>query len=134
MSLDVYLQAKPGPPRVGGDHKFVCAFDDDGCYWFLYPLLERLAEDTGQWIDLYDGAVFGGETLSALARTLASARSLVEVQPEVWAVVTGIRSGLVPEEVLSLVGKAEMVALLDRLEAAVGIARETNAYIGFFGD
>ena len=134
MSLDVYLQVKPGPPRVGGDHEFVCAFDDDGYYWFLYPLFKRLAEETGKWIDLYDGAVFGGETLEALARTLASARSLVEVNPDVWEVVTGTRAVPVPEEVRSLVDKAEMFAQLDRLEAAIEIARETAAYISFIGD
>lgn len=136
MSLDVHIQANPGPPRVGGAHKFVCAFDDNGYYWFLYPLFERLAEETGQWIDLYDGAVFGGETLDALARTLASARSLVEVQPAVWEVISGIRSVPVPvpEEVRCRIEKAKMIALLDGLEAGVRRARETGTYITFFGD
>ncbi len=58
----------------------------DGYYWFLYPLIERLAEETGQYVDLYGDAVFAGGDLLALRRMLSEARGLVETRGESWEV------------------------------------------------
>ncbi len=55
--------------------------EDDGYYWFLHPLFVALAEETGQYVDLYGGARFQGQDLDALERALASSRQLIEVQP-----------------------------------------------------
>ena len=74
MALDVYVQPQPELPRIGSKYSRICSFEDDGYYWFLYPLFEELAKETGQHIDLYDGAAFSGISLEALARTIASAR------------------------------------------------------------
>jgi hypothetical protein len=53
MSLDIGLgDDRPGPPLPAGP---TVSFDDDengGYYWFLYPFFHRLAEKTGQHIDL----------------------------------------------------------------------------------
>ena len=32
--------------------------NSDGYYWFLHPLIEKLASETGQYIDLYGDASF----------------------------------------------------------------------------
>lgn len=63
--------------------------DDEGYYWFLEPLFRQLAEQTGQFIDLYGHSRFVGDSLSALERTLYGAVALVDAQPESWAVIVG---------------------------------------------
>jgi hypothetical protein len=83
MHLDVFLQPNAEPPRVGDDYEYVCPFDaDEGYYWFLHPLFEELRAETGEYINLYDRAVFSGDSLEALARTLSAAHSLVAGHPE----------------------------------------------------
>jgi hypothetical protein len=66
-------------------------FDDDniGYYWFLYPLIEDLAKQTGQMIDLYRDASFVGNHLSSLDKMLKDARVLVKGQPASWEVCIG---------------------------------------------
>jgi hypothetical protein len=134
MPLDVYVQPRLEPVRVGGDYEYICSLDDDGYYWFLFPLFEDLAKQTGQWIDLYGGAAFAGPTLDDLARTLTAAGVLVEKQPPVWEVVIGVRMGPVPEEVRCAVDKQQIRALLDKLEAAVHKAKAAGTYVTFMGD
>ena len=75
MSLDVGLSSGPSfvpdlAPRL--------ALEDDGYYWFLYPLFEKLAERTRQMIDLYGDAEFQGPSLDALRETVAEGRRMVE--------------------------------------------------------
>lgn len=135
MPLDVYLQDKPGLPRVGDDYRHVCSFrDDEGYYWFLHPLFEELRADTGEYIDLYGGAVFKGDALGALARTVAAARVLVDAQPDQWDVVIGIKMAPEPEEIHTTVEKKQMLNLLSKLEEAVSTAKAVGAYVTFWGD
>ena len=63
----------PDEPSLG--------LEDDGYYWFLHPLFERLAGETGQYIDLYGDALFAGPDLLALSRMLSEARRLVGPSP-----------------------------------------------------
>lgn len=134
MALDVYIQPAPGPPRIGGPQQFVCALDDDGYYWYLYPRFVSLAEETGLWIDLYDGVAFSGESLDALARTISAARTLVDAQPDEWEIVTAIRQQPFGEEVRCKVVQQIMIELLDRLATAIQRAIANGECILFFGD
>lgn len=135
MPLDVYVQSEPELPRAGGDYEYFCSFhDDEGYYWFLHPLFDELRAETGEYIDLYGGAVFKGVTLDALARTIDNARIFVNAQPDRWDVVTGIRMGLVPREIHSTVEKPQMMTLLEKLEEAVNKAKAVGAYVTFWGD
>jgi hypothetical protein len=63
--------------------------DDDGYYWFLHPLFKELADQTGEYIDLYGHSWFAGDNRSALEQMLHQAVALVEAQPESWAVIVG---------------------------------------------
>ncbi len=83
MPLDIGLAGpRPGPPSAEGPVvKFYdCDKDDDdtgGYYWFLHPLFHRLAEKTGQYIDLYGDAEFRGDDLQLFREILVEARQLV---------------------------------------------------------
>ena len=144
MSLDVYIQPRPELPLIGGDFEPICqingngSVEEEGYYWFLYPFFKRLAEQTGQAIDLYGDAFFCGEALDALAQCLVAARSLVNAQPDVWEIHVGTQFGTqlrpVQKEIYSTVDKQQMVALLDKLDAAVRKAKGAGVYVNFIGD
>src|SRR3954463_10805510 len=93
MPLDIGLAGpRPGPPSAADPIVQFWDYDDDntgGYYWFLHPLFERLAEKTGQYIDLYGDAEFRGDDLSSLRQTLLEAQRLVAAQPERWPVCRG---------------------------------------------
>jgi hypothetical protein len=104
----------------------VLELEDDGYYWFLHPLFERLAAETGQYIDLYGNATFFGEDLDSLERTLTAAQELVLSQPEAWEVLTNGRAGTVQ--------RVQLLQLLDTWEDAIRAAKEQGRPIICFGD
>ena len=138
MALDVFLQENPAPPIHGAHYEEILYFDDDNeaYYWFLYPLFLQLRKRTGKMIDLYDTAVFRGDGLQPLADTIASARQLTKNQPDDWEVVIGFEVGpaRLRREIQKPVTKAEMLSLLDKLQAAVAKATEKNYYLALWGD
>lgn len=103
-------------------------------YCFLHPLLERLATETGQYIDLYDDASFVGENLSALERMVTEARKLIQAQPSTWEVHTGTQ--LTPEhkELYTEVSRTRFLALLDDWERIIVRAKEIGRPVVCFGD
>ena len=114
-------------------------FEDDGYYWFLYPLFERLAQRTGQLIDLYDGAAFSGPALAALRETIAEAMQLVGTMTDQWDVQTGTEIGSYqnpkpPTPVYSPVQKGEFERLLRRFGELVDAAERKKARIVCLGD
>src|SRR4051812_44751913 len=112
----IHQPSDPAEPSLG--------FEDDGYYWFLHPLLERLAGETGQYIDLYGYALFAGADLLALGRMLADARRLVEAQPESWEVYTGTQLVPVHRGVFKAVERAELLSRLAAWKRATDRARE----------
>jgi hypothetical protein len=58
-------------------------FDDDGYYWYLYPLFEDLYTATGNMIDLYGDARFERHHFSRLRRMLAEACEKIDQQPAI---------------------------------------------------
>ena len=134
MSLDVFIQSTVKLPPIGSGSESICAFEDDGCYWFLHPLFEELSQRTGQYIDLYGGAVFHGPALDELHRTLVAARQLAQLQPDTWEVHIGSQAWPVPQERYSTVHKQELLRLLNTLEAAIEKAKARGACVTFWGD
>jgi len=136
---------QPGPPSEAGPivEFFDCdKYDDDtgGYYWFLHPLFYRLAEKTGQYIDLYGDAEFRGDDLQILRQTLLEARELVATQPERWSVHVGTASmpnagPPVPSwEVVKEVERSKFLSMLDMLLAIVDRASSTGVPVVCFGD
>ena len=141
MSLDVYIQPHPGPPWGGPGSELVCSIEanyrgaNEGYFWYLYQsMFKDIAEQTGQRISLYDLVTFRGDTLATLEQALATARLQVSSEPDAWEVVIGTRIPQLPGEVRQTVDKQQMMTLLDKLEGAVCKAKETDAYLTFFGD
>lgn len=86
MALDIRI-------RVGNalhtEPGLEVALNDDGCYWFLHPLFERLREQCGKYIDLYGDATFTRDDFPRLRRLLDEAETLAAEQPETWKVHVG---------------------------------------------
>lgn len=136
MALDIYLQKEIGAPKFFS--KRLLYFEDDGYYWFLYEFFERLAERSGQMIDLYDGAFFKGDNLDLLNQTVQEAKSAILSKPDFWEELIGttIEKGGKTKviEFFSTVEKKQLQLILSKLEKAVINAKEKEAGILFFGD
>jgi hypothetical protein len=138
MSLTIGI-AIEGTRPVELDAATRVDFEDDGYYWFLYPLFERLAARTGQMIDLYDGATFSGPALADLRATVSEAMRLVATMPDEWDVQTGTEIGShlhpkPPTPVYSPVNKMEFERLLRRFGGLVDAAERETARIVCLGD
>jgi hypothetical protein len=105
----------------------VVTLEDDGYFWFLYPLFEELWRETGKWIDLYEAPVFVGPELKALQTTLATARRLIRQQPDQWEVLIGGAR-------CSTVEKKQFLSLLRKIGRIATRAIRTNRCVTFFGD
>jgi hypothetical protein len=132
MSLDIGVG--DGSSFIPAQGEPSLSLDDDGYYWFLHPLFERLRTDTGQYIDLYGDAHFDGECRAALERVLAEARRLAGSQPEEWQVHVGTQ--LMPEhkELFQRVERETMLKLLDRWDNIVQRAKRLSRPVVCLGD
>ena len=129
--LDIGI-GEPGRPPLPTEPSL--GLDNDGYYWFLYPLIESLTACTGQWIDLYGDAKFAGDDLLALGRMLTEARRRVDAQPETWEVHIGTQTHPVVRELFSTVHRDEFMKLFDRWERVIERAKETGRSVVCFGD
>ncbi len=136
MALDVYLQKDAGVPKTFDD--CFLQFEDDGYYWFLHAFFEELGEQSGQMIDLYDGAFFNDGNLDLLNLTIQRAKKAILQKPELWQEFTGTTfekgERTKVKEMFSIVYKNELESILAKLEKAVGKAKEKDSGILFFGD
>ncbi|MBI1346444.1 hypothetical protein GC163_09150 [bacterium] len=105
--------------------------EDDGYYWFLYPYFQDVWEHTGQMIDLYDDAVFGGNEQPVLLALLERAAAEASQQPDEWNVRIGWRGD---DAIVSKVTKPELQALLTRLIDLVTEAQASQCAFVCFGD
>jgi hypothetical protein len=65
--------------------------NDDGYYWFLYPLFEQVYAQTGKRIDLHGRAEFTTAQLAVLQAAIRQGREFVQQLPETWAVPARLR-------------------------------------------
>jgi hypothetical protein len=108
--------------------------ENDGYYWFLLPLLERLHAQTGQYIDLYGDASFAGADLSALERMVAEANRLVVAQPATWQVHTGTQTMPERKELYAAVDQSRFLALLNEWQLIITRAKQIGKPVVCFGD
>lgn len=109
--------------------------DDDGYYWFLWPLFQELFEETGQFIDLYGNACFESENLARLGQILERAQILVNTQPETWSVSVGIQTHQShSHEVFQQVSKTHFLKLLNQWQSLLRLAEQSGQGIVAFGD
>ena len=131
MSLDIGIGNGISLIPVSGEPSFRL---EGGIYWFLHPLLERLATETGQYIDLYGDASFTDAALVELKRMLAEARDLAAAQPHSWLWFVGLQTAPVRKELFKTVERAEVFATLDCWDKVVRRAEELGQPVVCFGD
>jgi len=136
MSLEIGLAGSQPDPFSAAEYVVSLDADENGGYYcFLRPLLDQLAEKTGQRIDLYEDAEFRGDDLLVLRQTLVEARRLVADQPVRWPVYVGTASmpnatpPVPPWEVFKEVERSKFIRLLDTLIAMVDRAISAGAAV-----
>lgn len=120
--------------RVPHPDKPSFSLDDDGYYWFLYPLFAQLYEHTAQMVDLYGKAFFEGTSLDALQEVLAQARQQLESQPETWQVSVSLQISPEYKEVFDEVSRTTFLEILDRWKRLVEFAQKHGLGIVCWGD
>jgi hypothetical protein len=120
--LDVGVGSAEKHPPAGTFPRLTLG--DDGYYWFLHSLFERLEAETGESVDLYGYAAFAGDHLAALERMLQVARELVSRHPETWDVYVGTQVRPVYQETYKKVERERFMHLLDTWQSAVRVAME----------
>jgi hypothetical protein len=150
MALDIGIGDGTSLIPVQGEPSLY--LEDDGYYWFLHPLFDRLQGETGQYIDLYGDASFDGAALASLERMLAEGRELVESQRDRWQVHVGTQ--IIPtdkalfkaagskmvgqwereKELYKPVQRSAFLELIARWQRVVDRAKELGRPVVCFGD
>jgi hypothetical protein len=120
------LVPQPGEPSL--------QLDNDGYYWSLHPLIEKLHSETGQYIDLYGDASFSGASLSALERMIAEAEKMIQKQSVSWQVHLGTQLRPQRKELYEVVYKVQVLSLLQKWREIVARAKELGKPVVCFGD
>ena len=130
MTLDVGLADSEGGLRSSPQ----VTFREDGYYWFLDPLIERLRESHGKHIDLYGNAEFRKSELSLLTRFLGDAEVLIQSRPARWKVRVGTPSGPQKRGAHVEVERGKFMSLILQLRDVVSAAEEAGSSVLFIGD
>jgi hypothetical protein len=130
MALDIRLVNS----RAKGAAAPALAFEDDGYYWFLHPLFERLRKETGKYIDLYGDALFSRNDWPRLRALLSEAEAMVNHQPTRWEVCVGTQLHPTQREVYRTVNREELLRLIATFETLLDVAEQCDGVIECVGD
>ena len=132
MALDIGVGNGSSFVPVQGEPSL--GLGDDAPYWFLQPFFERLAAQTGQYIDLYGDASFAGVQLAALKEMLTEAQRLTESQPDSWEVPVGTQVSPVRQELSKRLDREVLLNLLAAWQRVVVRAEQLGCPVVCFGD
>lgn len=130
MALDVGIRdadngIRPAPRAI---------LDNDGYYWFLHPLMDRLRLSHGRYIDLYGDVEFRVGELSLLYNLLDEAETMVRARPERWQVHMGTVVLPTTRELYADVEQGAFLRLIAQLRDIVAAAEDAGAGVLFLGD
>ena len=135
MALDIGLL------DADGRRDLRLQLDDDALYWSLHPWWARVAEATGQYLDLYGDARFSGDALDVLDAALADAEEKAHTWPErqMFPVGTSYKrdsagSWVVARENHEPLERAAVLAALGKFRALIAEARASGATLYGWGD
>lgn len=128
MAVDLHIIPTPDTDDL------TLHFADDGPYWWLQPTFQKLAQRTGQMIDLYGDAYFTPDLLPAFKHSITEAQQQVQHKPEYWLVGTGTIVQPLPYTRVSFVERRRMLALLKQLMTLIDWALAHAATIECRGD
>jgi len=131
-SVFVTSTSDPEPEEVEG-RKHLARVAFGGTYFFLYPAILHLRDQTGQLIDPQKSAFFVGPTLDQLEVFIASSLSLAAAQPDAWRQRVGTR-GDTGEVIHETATRNEVLQFLGYLAGAVRSARERQMGVLFLGE
>jgi len=131
-SVFVTRTGNPGPADVEGREP-LARITFGGTYFFLYPAILCLRDQTGRLIDPQTSAFFVGPELDLLQAFIVASQALAGAQPDTWEqrVGTGGGSGEVINEVTT---RHDVLRLLHDLTSAVQSARERHMGVFFRGE
>ncbi len=133
MALVFVTKARePDPEETDNQHPHAhIAFG--GVYFFLYPAILRLRDQTGELIDPQTDAFFDGATLDELERFVSESRHGVLAEPHVWEQRVGA-SLPIGEPRHERTSQAAVLELLDQVDRAIVLARKRRAGVFFMGE
>lgn len=108
--------------------------NDDGYYWFLHPLFERLRDQCGKYIDLYGDAVFTRDDYPRLRQLLDEAVELAKQQPQSWDVHVGTQLGPTRKELYKPVQREQLLKLIATLGSVIDVAERMGGQVECVGD
>jgi hypothetical protein len=131
-SVFVTKSREPDPEETDNQYSYA-QITFGGAYFFLYPAILRLRDQTGELIDPQTCAFFDGTILDELERFLNESRQRVLAEPSDWEqrVGTSFPSG---EPIHERTSQAAVLELLDQLHRAVLLARKQSLGVFFMGN
>jgi len=132
MSLDIGIG--DGTHPYPSTDEPLLQLNEGGLYSTLAPFFGRLAEETGEWIDLYGDASFDGRKLAALKRTIAEARAANQTRPDSWDVHVNTRITPIVKKNYAQLTKVELIDCLDMFDRIIARAEALGQPVVCFGD
>ena len=112
--------------------------EEEGYYWHMRPVFERVARLTGQQIDMCTDASFFGTALDRLATELAVFRDEIQSEPLTWQVhMYSTISRKSKQRLIAryrTVERAAFLAKVNQLEWIIARSRRLSRPVVFCGD
>jgi hypothetical protein len=132
MSVELVTTVNRTIPNFYATH--AVRLDDDGYYWFLYPLFEQVYAQTGKRIELHGRAEFNAAQLSILQAAIQQGREFVQQLPETWSVPSHLRRGSTSEPLRMTVSKQQFLSLFEQFDHLITQAIAQQEHIVCIGD
>jgi len=131
MALDIRIRSGK---TVLAESGLQVALNDDGYYWFLHPLFERLRDQCGKYIDLYGDALFTRDDFSRLRELLDEASALAKAKPATWNVHVGTQLQPTRKELYAAVSREQLLTLIKAMRNMVETADRLDGQLECVGD
>jgi hypothetical protein len=118
--------APPGDsePEFESDPIASINFAEGGIYFFLYPYLLRIRDETGQLIENCGYAHFDRAQLDRALHQLTAARQAAYLKPESFEQHVGRQVAPIHQELYETVARSELLDTIDQLANALRKAKE----------
>jgi hypothetical protein len=130
MALDIRIRAD----KPYAEANLTLSLRDDGYYWFLHPLFERLRDESGKYLDLYGDAVFTRDDYPRLRRLLDEADRIAQGQPRSWEVHVGTELRPTRKEIYRVVERENLLGIISTFRRMVDVAERLCGVIECIGD
>lgn len=135
MALDIVLTLNGQVPEYRPETSI--SFEgEDADYWYLWSaMIQKIKNETGELIDLYDDAEFSGENLIKIEKIVISELEDIRNKKEKsWEIHTGTQIKPIKKEIFKTLIKKELEEKLSRLLIIIRLAIKTNEKILCMGD